>query len=652
MNYPVRVDVRLDEGAPALDELQREGAASLISGALSFVAGADQAGDSGAGLVGFQVTAHPLGALLVLSLDAPELEMAERAARQIAEQVLRGCEPLSGWRVSAVLAPGGTVPPGTVPSRGTRPDPHGPDPDDPGPPAVPSARAGTLAVGAGTASADPAGPAGPRPDWGEIAEARARMAASARRLRAFGLEAFGYAGDDAGSGVSRQAAELAAGALVRSIEPMLDTLFDDCKLLRGDATAAGRSGLVVLDGLSPRFQRQYDSSFARRFLVAAATVTGRLTQPAWEPPACAAEELALRLLIDWADARLEECHLLSPGERDAAFGTFAGYAFDDADHELLFEPRFGGVDSDPPGSRPAVTIGVAQWFEPFGEHQAVHAYALGPENGGSPRTAAEPDDPGDPGELGDPAREAELIGRMLTERVGIDPDVLGQVADLLAIGVVHGCWRNTRVEDWHADGRLSDADMLRINSLLTRRVREVIGAWAAERGLSMDGPTAQLDGLTMPDVEELARALLGLLTNPARRLPNGATLAGLAGSELGEYEQEAALALGGFAAEAQARGIRFAVTRAAGHGGLACPHWWSHPSWPAVVSRFVAVLDEPASEHWGPGGEWRKRLPPEPAVVRDRDELRRVLLASPWQLSTEAARWVVAAGIGLLRPRM
>jgi hypothetical protein len=93
MNYPVRVDVRLDEGAPALDELQREGAASLISGALSLVAGAAQAGRSGAGLVAFQVTAHPRGAVLTLSLDVPEWEMAERSARQIAEQVLRAAVP-------------------------------------------------------------------------------------------------------------------------------------------------------------------------------------------------------------------------------------------------------------------------------------------------------------------------------------------------------------------------------------------------------------------------------------------------------------------------------------------------------------------------------------------------------------------------------
>ncbi len=241
---------------------------------------------------------------------------------------------------------------------------------------------------------------------------------------------------------------------------------------------------------------------------------------------------------------------------------------------------------------------------------------------------------------------------MLADRVGIDPDRLRPIADLLAIGLVHACWRNGRVEEWHASGRLSDADMLLFTSHLTNRVREHIGAWAAEKGLSVDGPAAQLDGLAMPDVEDLARGLLGLLTSPARRLPNGTTLAGLAGGELGAYEQEVDRALGRFTADAQARGIRYAVTRWAGHGGLACPHWWGHPRWAALVGRFIAVLDEPASDHWGPGGEWRKQLPPEPGLVQDRDELRRVLLAGPWQLDADAARWIAAAGLGLLRHRL
>jgi hypothetical protein len=638
MDYPVQVDVRLEEGTPGLDALQREGAASLISSALPLVSAAERLGGSAVGLAGFRVTTHPRGARLALSLEAAEPEVAERAARQIAERVLRSSAPLSDWQVAACQA--GLV---DEPAQQGR---HAAG-DRGAPPADPDRRAAAPAGRVAAARKS----AAPQLDWGEIAEVRARMAAGAPRLRAFGLEAFGYLEDDAaGSGVSREAGELAAGALVHSIGPMLETLFDDSELLRDDATAADRSALVVLDGLSPQFAHRYDACFARRFLVAAASVTGRLTRPTWEPPACVAEELALRLLIDWAEASLEELHLLGVGERDAAYSTFARYAFDGAGHELRFEPRFDGIDSDPSAaSRPTVPARVAQWFEPFSERRPVHAYALGAENTEAPPVGDDP--PADDGP-GDRGRETELIGRLLADRVGIDPGRLDPMADLLAIGLVHGCWRNTCVEDWHASGRLSDADMLRISSHLTKRVREHVGAWAAEKDLSIDGPTAQLDALTMPDVEDLARGLLGLLTSPARRLPNGTTLAELAGSDLGEYEQEAALALGGFTAEARARGIRYAVTRSAGHGGLACPHWWSHPKWAALVSRFIAILDEPGSEHWGPDGEWRRRLPPEPLVVQDRNKLRCILLAAPWELSTEAAEWIGAAGIGLLRHRL
>jgi hypothetical protein len=476
-----------------------------------------------------------------------------------------------------------------------------------------------------------------RPDWDEIADLRARMAAGASRLRAFGPEAFGYAADHAGPGVSREAAELAAGALVHSIGPMLDTLFDDAELLRRDTTTAERRDPVVLDGLPPRFAHRYDSCFARRFLVAAVSITGRLTRSAWEPPACVAEELALRLLIDWAGASLAEFHLVGARERDAAYRAFAARAFGGDGHDLLFEPRGADVDPDPPGP-----LGVAQWFEPLAARPPVHAYA-GREN-----DAAAPAGSG----AGDKARETELIGRMLAGRLGIDPGRLGPVADLLAIGLVHDGWRNRRVEQWHASGRLTDADLLRIDSHLTHRAREHIRTWAARHGLSVEGPVDQLDDAAADDVEDLARGLLRLLTNPDRRLPSGGTLAGLAGGEMGEYEREAALAVGRFAAEAQAEGLRHAVLRSAGHGGLACPPRWSHPAWPAIVGRFIAVLDEEASDHWGPRGEWRKRLPPEPSVVADREELRRILLASPWELSTEAARWVTAAGLGLLRPRL
>jgi hypothetical protein len=63
----------------------------------------------------------------------------------------------------------------------------------------------------------------------------------------------------------------------------------------------------------------------------------------------------------------------------------------------------------------------------------------------------------------------------------------------------------------------------------------------------------------------------------------------------------------------------------------------------------MVVLDDPADEHWGQGGEFRKRLSAEPPVVADRKLLRRVLRSRPWDLSSESAGWLVSAGIGYLR---
>ena len=72
-----------------------------------------------------------------------------------------------------------------------------------------------------------------------------------------------------------------------------------------------------------------------------------------------------------------------------------------------------------------------------------------------------------------PEREEQLIVDLLRERAGIDPGYAGLLADLAAIGLVNGAWRNTSVEDWHAQGRLRDGDMLRVNSHTTWRVRQL-----------------------------------------------------------------------------------------------------------------------------------------------------------------------------------
>jgi hypothetical protein len=101
--------------------------------------------------------------------------------------------------------------------------------------------------------------------------------------------------------------------------------------------------------------------------------------------------------------------------------------------------------------------------------------------------------------------------------------------------------------------------------------------------------------------------------------------------------------------DAEERGTRFSFARVAAHGGLACPHWWGHPHWPDRVGQFIAALDNPADDHWGPGGKHRARLPAEPANVADRARLRQLLLSRPWEMSTGAAQWLADADIRYVR---
>jgi hypothetical protein len=234
---------------------------------------------------------------------------------------------------------------------------------------------------------------------------------------------------------------------------------------------------------------------------------------------------------------------------------------------------------------------------------------------------------------------------LLRERVGIDPSKVGPLLDLAAIGLVNGAWRNTCVENWHGEGRLHDGDMLRVNSHTTWRVRQLMRRWLKETSLDVEAPTSALDGMTTENVWWLARRLYQWLANPARQLPTGETLAQLAGDSLPEYENDADECLTSFGAQAENHGVRFGFVRTAAHGGLACSHWWGHPYWPAQVDWFMKALDNPADAHWGEDAKFRAELPAEPADVADHARLRRLLLSRPWELSTDAAQWLVRAGI-------
>ena len=204
-----------------------------------------------------------------------------------------------------------------------------------------------------------------------------------------------------------------------------------------------------------------------------------------------------------------------------------------------------------------------------------------------------------------PEREEQIMANLLRDRVGIDPGKVGPVVDLTAIGLVNGAWRNTCVESWHAEGRLVDGDMLRANSHATWRVRKFMHRWMRETGLDSDAPVSAFEGVTVNDVWQLAHRLYAWLASPVRKLPTGVTLAQLAGDSLAEYRDYADAGLSAFAVQAEQRGARFGFARVAAHGGLACSHWWGHPRWPAQVDKLMKALDNPADDHWGPGGEYR-----------------------------------------------
>ncbi|WP_328914441.1 MULTISPECIES: hypothetical protein [unclassified Streptomyces] len=243
----------------------------------------------------------------------------------------------------------------------------------------------------------------------------------------------------------------------------------------------------------------------------------------------------------------------------------------------------------------------------------------------------------------------EVFEEMLRTKAAVEPDNLATLLDLVAIGITNGTWRNSCIEGWHADGRLSDGDMMRINSHTTDAIRRRLARWTTECGITSANSTS-LAKVDVEDVDAFAIRLFRWVTNPKRRLPIGITLGELArtAKDLKEYEDHADRSLGGFAGQMEDKGVRFGLLRTACHGALACSSWWKHPAWPALVERYVSVLDRPTDPHWGPDGEWRTKLGAEPHSVQDRAALRTALLKAPWKLDESAAEWITNSGIRYL----
>jgi len=203
---------------------------------------------------------------------------------------------------------------------------------------------------------------------------------------------------------ARTQARFVAGSLFQASVAVVDQLFIDLDTLTRDGsteTVADASDDVffVLGGLPERYTDRYDALFTQRLIVALTDVTRRLTI-GWEPLACVAQELALRLILDAAEVQLDMVDVeLDPGWREAVEAEL----FEDPDHELLFDPQTpADVEDEELRVRPdSAPLGFDYWFTPFNGDRHLPPYLVeddGPQD--DPQAADPGDDEGGDDGLG------------------------------------------------------------------------------------------------------------------------------------------------------------------------------------------------------------------------------------------------------------
>lgn len=166
-----------------------------------------------------------------------------------------------------------------------------------------------------------------------------------------------------------------AGCLIQASVMVVDQLIEDVTELRKhEGTPDERIGKTwVLSDLPARFAANYTALFAQEFLVAFVDVTSRLTR-GWEPLACVAQELGLRVLLDHVDIVAEAADVTLP---DDWRGHLEEILFEDLDHQLLYDPAYDGIEVDPTAQPPGMApLRFEDWFRPFNDKRTLPPYAL------------------------------------------------------------------------------------------------------------------------------------------------------------------------------------------------------------------------------------------------------------------------------------
>ncbi|MBF9066870.1 hypothetical protein [Streptacidiphilus fuscans] len=392
MSYAVTVDTRRPEESPGLDPLQRAGVVHLLREGLDAIESIEDEDGQVVEITDHFIGVHPDGALLKVFVDAPTLEDAEAAVEAVIGEILQHSELLSEWTVDRC----------EVELHLDSAEESLQAADTPDTPVDGPASSRSLAARP-TLEAAPGLAPGSEPPVGEDRRRlQSAFRALAPRLAGVGPESFGLphpgadapdaedvpdAGDttDAAHERDRAAAEdaaLAAGALVYSIDILIDELFADIEALGDGPNAAEcENGLLQLEGLPPQFAHLYTPRFARKLLVTAVNLTDRICRPGFVRPNCVAEELLLRLLLEATEATLDLHGLLDPGVRKALL-AFQASVYETLDHEWLYaQPEADPLgDGSAAGSPEFAPSSIDAWFTPFDSDRPVHPYTTDAED--------------------------------------------------------------------------------------------------------------------------------------------------------------------------------------------------------------------------------------------------------------------------------
>jgi hypothetical protein len=157
-------------------------------------------------------------------------------------------------------------------------------------------------------------------------------------------------------------------ALGEAANELISTTITD--LANSDETTWTNDNWLIGDMLPPRYIPRYTGEFARKFFVCLVTAVWKLGQPVPVRPSSVAEELAVHVLVQEAEA------LAGMAENDLDFDDFRDAFFEDLDFEWLYANAADGIESAEAAEELGiVNLAFAEWFTRFGPAGTSQTYA-------------------------------------------------------------------------------------------------------------------------------------------------------------------------------------------------------------------------------------------------------------------------------------